>query len=899
MPSISSVLSAKLNTPATRITMDYYRNAEATKPSATVTLADLIEGIRGDDFAQQVAAARNEMGNGDRKSADALKRKLPAVSISGCVTAGPRKQAAEQGRFEHNGLLQIDLDAKDNGGFLLADMVEILRGDPHIVAGFVTPSGAGVKGIARIPADTATHKAAFHAAEAHFLALGLRIDRACKDTGRLCFVSHDPDAWLHTRPAVEFSPKPEDEPGDADESDESEEAAPPRARYQISESGGLVIRGGGGHGGRDLTLDDLREMLAVIPPKMEYQEWMRLVSAAFAEFGEAAKPALEAWSPCGKSGELDYKFVHRLETVKIGTLIMIAREHGWIPGAPTSAAAPPPPHAVPHAQPANGGDPSPTTQPGPARPKGAHAIPAIIFPVPGGDVTHDLAAHHIFSAIGPTRRLFMRGCVVHEVAVASNGDFELTPVAPERFCSVVETFGPRVARKEIDDGKVSWRPTLFPVATAKVSMASDAARVCLPPVRQLVAASVLVPNGPGAAATLSKGWHAHAGGTFISHGGETPAMDAQEAVALLLGVLQDFDFPSGGDAARAVASMLGPAMKIGGWITGDFPLDIAEADQSQAGKTYRHKLVCAIYNERATLITQSVGGVGSLDEKVSTALISGRPIITFDNFRGKMDSTILETAIRGHGRVQCRSLRSCAEIDCSPFLWQLTTNGAELTRDLANRSVITRIRKRPEDHEWAAFPEGNIEAHVRAHQPRYLGAVHAVIREWNAAGRPQTRETRHDFRDWCQPMDWIVQNIFGLSPLLDGHREEQLRAANPKLQFLRDVINGILRDGYQGHALTATDMADAAEEHDCHFPGKATSEALEVRVGKMLGRLYKDSNGAPLIVDGLNFSRVVEMEYDPIRKEHRERKHYVIEQPGQIGAAVAEPPEEAPGLPGF
>ena len=468
---------------------------------------------------------------------------------------------------------------------------------------------------------------------------------------------------------------------------------------------------------------------------------------------------------------------------------------------------------------------------------------------------------------------------MHEVAAEENGDAALKPVEAERFCSLVETFGARVARREqTDEGIVRWRSVVFPVSSARIAMASDGARESLPAIRQLVAAPIIIPIGDRDSLVLSKGYHKHSGGTFITGGTLPPVMLLADAVALIQSLLEDFDFPDPSDASRAIASIISPAMKVGGWINDDFPLDIAEADQSQSGKTYRQKLVCAIYKETPSPITQAAGGVGSLDEKVSTALIRGRPFITFDNFRGRMDSTILESAIRGYGRVAARALRVAVDIDCSPFLWQLSTNGAELTRDLANRSVITRIRKRAADFQFTRYPEGDTLAHVHAQQPRFLGAVHAIIREWAIQCRPRTNESRHDFRTWCRTMDWIVQNIFGFPPLLDGHREEQLRTANPKLQWLREVVNAVLVDGYTGAPLTASDLAEAAEEHDIHLPGnKHSTEGLEVRIGKVLGRLFKEAATDILIVDGRQFTRQIEQEWDAINRTQRDRKHYVIE----------------------
>jgi hypothetical protein len=848
--------------------IDYYPHAEATRPSNETTIYDLITAIRGEDFAAPVAAIRDLIANGDKDAANGLKKKLPAVSISGTVD-GRRAKAAQEGRFQHSGLLQIDLDAKDNIGWTVDEMREVLIADPRMVAVFVSASGEGVKGIARIGTDTDKHKAAFLAAEAHFKALKLTIDGACKDPVRLCFVSHDPFAWLRMDTDEMFEPVELAVVVDLDDEEQEEGGMPdiPNGKPQtpnhtISQNGGLVIRGGFMQ--RDLTPATVREMLAYIPSRPDYPEWLKIASAVWDAIGETeGTAALLEWSPEETEGEYSSKFQKRLTDVHAATLVMRAKEHGWAPPAPVSA-----PVAA-----AKGKTLSEIANE-------KNVIPSHVFPVPAGEIGHDLAARHIFSVIAPSNRLFMRGTTVHEVACDADGAFSLLPVPSKRFASMIETFGAKVMRRELrekGDGH-RWRSTVFPQSSADIALSSDGAREMLPTIRQLVSAPVLIPDGNGETTVIGKGYHPHAGGTFVTNGTTPPIVPLADAIDLLKDALADFDFADGGDASRALASLISPAMKIGGWIDDDFPLDIAEADQSQSGKSYRFKLICAIYRESPSAITQAAGGVGSLDERVSNALINGRPFISFDNFRGRMDSQILETAIRGLGKVSARALRTAADIDCTPFLWQLSTNGAELTRDLANRSIVTRIRKRPDDHAWATFPEGDVCAHVRANQPLFLGAVHAVIREWVRQGCQRTNESRHDFRLWCRTMDWIVQEIFGFAPLLDGHREQQLRTANPRLQWLRNVINSIIKDGYRGDALTASDLGEAAEENDFPLPGsKSSGEAIDMRVGRVLGRLFKEAGCDIIDVDGIRFSRVKDHEYDPVRKEHRERKHYVIE----------------------
>ena len=192
-------------TTTTEPTIDFYQSATSPNAMATTTLTDLIEAIRSDEFAGKIAKLRSTLATGDDDGYSLAKKDLQAVSISG-TCEGRRAKAIEEGRFAHSGLLQLDFDAADNVGWEVEEIVEILRAEPRIIAAFVSPSGHGVKGIARIPVCKTRdeHVAAFAAARNHFRSHNLTIDEACKDPVRLMFVSHDPGAWLDLTRASMF-----------------------------------------------------------------------------------------------------------------------------------------------------------------------------------------------------------------------------------------------------------------------------------------------------------------------------------------------------------------------------------------------------------------------------------------------------------------------------------------------------------------------------------------------------------------------------------------------------------------------------------------------------------------------------------------------------------------------
>jgi len=213
MQSISELLASRKPAPVVAPTTDhdeplisYYESANSPEPAGAGTLTAFIEDAQCDDNKKTIIRLRERLAAKDEDGYAKSKRALGAVSVSGKTTKGKRAKSHEEGRFEHSGYLQIDLDGKDNIGWTVSEMREILQAEPRIVAAFVSPSGEGVKGIARIPANIDTHLGAFIAVREHFKKHKLTVDEACKDPGRLCFVSWDPDAWIDlTRNAV-FEP---------------------------------------------------------------------------------------------------------------------------------------------------------------------------------------------------------------------------------------------------------------------------------------------------------------------------------------------------------------------------------------------------------------------------------------------------------------------------------------------------------------------------------------------------------------------------------------------------------------------------------------------------------------------------------------------------------------------
>ena len=478
-----------------------------------------------------------------------------------------------------------------------------------------------------------------------------------------------------------------------------------------------------------------------------------------------------------------------------------------------------------------------------------------VIELPGGDVSITDCAGKLFRLIAPTKTLFVRGGAAVALHRRDDGLLALDILRPAAARSFFEKFGRLMVWRAGAKGEPVMKPTNCPQEMADALLQTEEARTLLPRVDGLINCPILrVVDG---VATASGTGYDTTTRLLVTGGSAPVDVDVGTAATKLLGLLGEFAFQSDGDKARALAALLSPGLKAGGFIKGRVPADVAEADQSQSGKTYRQKVVAAIYNEKVSLVTSREGGVGSVDESLNQQLIAGRPFIQFDNFRGRFDSPHLEAFLTAEGSFPCR-VPHRGEVTVPPenFFVLLTSNGVDTTRDLANRSNIIRIRKKPPGFEFTKYPEGDLLAHARAHQAYYLGCVFAVIRHWHAEEQPRTAETRHDFREWVQVVDWIVQNVFGLGPVMDGHLEAQERVSNPAMVWLRSLALAIDQTGELNRALTATEIHSLCESADIAVPGLrdgADEDKAKKVVGTLMAKLFR--NADTLDVDGYEVVR--------------------------------------------
>lgn len=492
------------------------------------------------------------------------------------------------------------------------------------------------------------------------------------------------------------------------------------------------------------------------------------------------------------------------------------------------------------------------------RPRDPNEIERTVVTLPGRSMTITASAEMLFRAIAPTNTLFYRGGTVMELIQGEKGpEFSvLDAVAAQSRFEKYATFR-KLPRQLGQEGE----PAVLTEAQAKQYLKSEACRTMLPKLKGMVHCPFLTERD-GQLRQVNSGYDP-ATGIYVIAGNTPPqSVSLEDAVEFLDGLLADYDFLTPSDKSRALASLITPALKMGGFIKGQLPIDVGEANTSQSGKGYRQKLIGAVYNSKLAVVAEKTGGVGSMDEAFCAHLIKGEMFIQFDNLRGKLDSKYLESFMTGDGaHFNARTAyHPNVTIDPSEYFIYITSNGFEATKDLTNRASIIRIRKR-ENYAYRLLNGRDILALAFTDlQPFLLGAVFRVVEEWVRRGKLRTNDTRHDFREWCQTLDWIVQNIFHSAPLMDGHENAKARAANPHLTFLRALAISLNAHHQYGRWLKASNLADRCIQDDVEVPGVSgegqTSEAAAKRIGKIMAGLFEnaqqvDHDTSRVDVDGL------------------------------------------------
>ena len=126
------------------------------------------------------------------------KRKFKANNFDYATFSGIFKKRSDKKLIKHSSLITIDFDHLENLQLVKEQLLQDAYFETEML--FTSPSGDGIKWIIKIDLSKATHQDYFKAI-ANYLqqTYNLEVDQSGKDVSRACFLSYDPDAFLHKR----------------------------------------------------------------------------------------------------------------------------------------------------------------------------------------------------------------------------------------------------------------------------------------------------------------------------------------------------------------------------------------------------------------------------------------------------------------------------------------------------------------------------------------------------------------------------------------------------------------------------------------------------------------------------------------------------------------------------
>ncbi|GGK53675.1 MULTISPECIES: BT4734/BF3469 family protein [Flavobacteriaceae] len=129
------------------------------------------------------------------------KRKFKANNFDYVTFSGEFERRNDTNLIKHSSLITIDFDHLPNINEVKKQLLEDAYFETELL--FTSPSGDGLKWIIKIDLSKATHQEFFKAI-ANYLqhTYKLEVDQSGKDISRACFLSYDPEAFLHKKHSI-------------------------------------------------------------------------------------------------------------------------------------------------------------------------------------------------------------------------------------------------------------------------------------------------------------------------------------------------------------------------------------------------------------------------------------------------------------------------------------------------------------------------------------------------------------------------------------------------------------------------------------------------------------------------------------------------------------------------
>ena len=279
--------------------------------------------------------------------------------------------------------------------------------------------------------------------------------------------------------------------------------------------------------------------------------------------------------------------------------------------------------------------------------------------------------------------------------------------------------------------------------------------------------------------------------------------DAQQALALLDGLLAGFPFVSATDRAVALSALITPVARAAMTVA---PLHAIRASTAGTGKSFLADLVSMIATGRPCPVVAAGQTAEETEKRLVGLILGGFPLISIDNCNNELGGDVLCQVIeRPLVRVRPLGRSEIVEVESRATLLA-TGNALRVRGDMTRRTLVCDLDANMERPETRSFPFDPVRR-VLDDRGKYVAAALNVVRGYLHAGRPGRLGPMASFAEWS---DHVRSALVWLGHADPVGSMEAAREDDPELAELREII-GLWRDRLGiGTGLTARELADVA-----------------------------------------------------------------------------------------
>jgi hypothetical protein len=309
------------------------------------------------------------------------------------------------------------------------------------------------------------------------------------------------------------------------------------------------------------------------------------------------------------------------------------------------------------------------------------------------------------------------------------------------------------------------------------------------------------------------------------------------AVSLIVDELfVDFPFVDEASKANAIAGLLTPIVKPA--IKSPSPLQLYDAPEAGTGKSLGAEIVALIATGRPAEMFSAPKDEDEWRKQITTALVSGTPVVVFDNVTRRLESAELCKVLTA-SQYADRAFRTHEKILLPvTTVFMATGNNIQVGGDMVRRCYHVRLdAKRARPFLRTEFKHQDLKAWVLENRGELLAALLTLARAWYLAGKPRPScSPLGSFEEWTIAVGGILQHA-GVSGFLGN--AASLYELSEQESAQGEAFLSAVREIFGSEPFTAAQLGNSVFNPTAGEPAKTLRDSLP---DKFAGSLEDESD---------------------------------------------------------